>query len=375
MSEVEKEIEKIIGGPIGTAYEHKEPGDYGLCYNGINLLDIFTKMLPNEHKCFIERNIAMHHYTSQSGLYNILESKKLWFTDSKFLNDTSEGIYIYGLIKEVFNEFDTTEDFIKFRNCVYSLLKFLNEDFYYDEDPASSRYIDTLIDKNDVPHFFICSFCDDNDVLNMWNYYTKSDNNIGVNIKFMANDFKQNIGNYLEYKPSSWLNIKSGTAIKVLYDAELQKRFLRIMIETAYSFWKVSRLYVPIAYNLVIFLSMFRFAFKHPAFKNENEIRLVICISNNIFNEELIHQDQTERSLFADFEPNKQWLVKSEKVKLRPDKDGFIPYIAIPFDKDNVKQITASPNMKNYETIRFLLKKLGYSDDIKVTRSTIPWRS
>lgn len=75
------------------------------------------------------------------------------------------------------------------------------------------------------------------------------------------------------------------------------------------------------------------------------------------------------------YDNNKQWIEKSEKVKLRPTKDGFIPYLEIPFDKSDVKQITASPNMKNYETIHYLLKKLGYSDNINVTRSTIPWRS
>ena len=40
---------------------------------------------------------CIHHYTSPEGLEGILTKKEIWFSNTKFLNDSSENNYIYSL--------------------------------------------------------------------------------------------------------------------------------------------------------------------------------------------------------------------------------------------------------------------------------------
>lgn len=47
----------------------------------------------------MENTKPLYHYTSQRGLLGILESKKLWMTNILYLNDSSEFIYTWELVK------------------------------------------------------------------------------------------------------------------------------------------------------------------------------------------------------------------------------------------------------------------------------------
>ncbi len=46
----------------------------------------------------------VYHYTDASGLYGMLNNKKLWLTDYRFLNDTTEFSHIYNLLGDVRTE-------------------------------------------------------------------------------------------------------------------------------------------------------------------------------------------------------------------------------------------------------------------------------
>lgn len=44
---------------------------------------------------------SIYHYTDVGGLKGILESHKLWISHSYFMNDTSEILYTYHLLKGI----------------------------------------------------------------------------------------------------------------------------------------------------------------------------------------------------------------------------------------------------------------------------------
>ena len=233
-----------------------------------------------------------------------------------------------------------------YKNHVHDTILDISSQFFFNY----KNFNDFGFDKFTTPHYFICSFCQDDDILSMWNYYTKSDNNIGVNIEFETSDLVKHIVEYLKKNCIRYNNVR---ALRVLYEKKAQKKLIKDCVDITYYYWQNTTYKESAMQALAEQLVIIKSAFKHPAFENEREIRIVIEMSQQDFNKNM----------------------SDGKLLLRQAKSGFIPYINVNFDKENVKKINASPNMEAFQTIRFLLKKFGYKDDIKVTRSTIPWRS
>ena len=106
----------------------------------------------------------VYHYTSEKAAKNIIKGNTLRFTDRYFLNDYSEGKYIFELCKE------HLKDFMPESRLRTSFEKKLNERIAHGQ-------------KN---QFFVyqCSMTTDQDSLCMWNYYTNQDSIQGYNLKF-----------------------------------------------------------------------------------------------------------------------------------------------------------------------------------------------
>lgn len=108
----------------------------------------------------------IYHYTSVNAFCSILESSKLRFTNKKYLNDTTEGSYIFDLCKreaeslcrkraEAKEQFLTLCDKIKREKARYNILE-----------------------------AYQCSFSTTSDNLCLWNYYTHGDSVQGYNLGF-----------------------------------------------------------------------------------------------------------------------------------------------------------------------------------------------
>ena len=114
----------------------------------------YNKLINNQIEVpKIENKVHVYHYTSLEGLKGIVENCKIRFSNIAYLNDKEElitGIKSY-------------EKVIGYKGNINELLRAIEE---------MSRQI------------YVCSFSVEKDDLNLWNYYTKSNNSQGYNIKF-----------------------------------------------------------------------------------------------------------------------------------------------------------------------------------------------
>ena len=80
--------------------------------NCINKAEQDLKNILANEKTKYRGNI--YHYTSADGLRSIIQSRKLWFSSAKFLNDYSENNYIFTLLPKFpdkYNEAIIDENF------------------------------------------------------------------------------------------------------------------------------------------------------------------------------------------------------------------------------------------------------------------------
>lgn len=213
---------------------------------------IFEPFLSELEKC---PTPCIYHYTTDVGLWGILESGKLWLTDIFALNDPSEVQHGFDLATKILDE--------KAKNGPTET-KIFSEDFKNALNNGKLRRI---------AHFFVCSFSKNGDDLGQWRSY--SDNGRGYALCFDTAPI------------DAACTLASGRAtFPVGYsDDELRNIHIRI-IEKAYdlislprgkglsgdnivAYW--SQLHTNLAKH-VIHASLF---FKHEAYKNEQEYRFL----------------------------------------------------------------------------------------------------
>lgn len=267
-------------------------------------------------------NGTIHHYTSPSGLENILTNSKIWFSNTRFLNDSTENNYIYSLFPKY------SDNKSKYN---------LDKDFFKLIDSIAQQYLcrDFCIIDGDIlwaEHIFVSSFSKDPDNLILWNYYTKNADNIGYNITFQNDTFEMN--------PPFFKYIYG----EIIYNKKTQEELLDNLIIQYNNFYKSNK--SDIQSNIKIkrefikqfidIVELYNIFFKHPKYKDEKEYRWAIYDIKN----------------YAGLGP-----------KYRIHKGIFIPYIEIPFEKNQVLQVGVCPTT-NKELLKqsinlFLLSK-GY---------------
>lgn len=112
-------------------------------------------------------NNSLFHYTTFSGLTGILQSRQLWLTDHKYLNDPSEIQHGKNIIVKLINE--------SIKNNL-NLSRFINDKI---TDLIENKY-----------KAYITAFCEEGDYLPAWRYY--GDNGAGFSIGFNNKYFSRN---------------------------------------------------------------------------------------------------------------------------------------------------------------------------------------
>ena len=280
----------------------------------------------------------IYHYTSAEGLQGIIKDQKLWFSNTQFLNDSSENNYIYNLFPEYPDKYSEKLLDEKYFNLIREIANsYLQNDF-------------GKIDKSTwwAGHIFIASFSKDSDNLNLWNYYTKSQNCTGFNIEFQYAPFKIN---------SRVLDYIHG---EVIYDRQKQEKLLANIICKYNNVYKENKSKIekePIEQqefvkNFIDIIELHNIFFKHPAYKDEQEYR---CAIYNITN-------------YAGLLP-----------KTRIVNGIFVPYLEIPYDNESITAICSSPSnddiliKKSLEFLFFSTQKYN-SHNILLKESKIPKR-
>lgn len=268
------------------------------------------------------------HHTSADGLLGILRSRTVWATSLRSLNDRKEFTYGQRLFDRVLKSISD-----KMRPWEQ---RFLN--YHFPRDLSESMRLDSYV------------FCATQtpDSLNQWQHYSRSQ---GYAIGFRLNsglsanrDLDQAIVNdspwfHMVYKPKQQ-KARAETALRWILE-NLGDQPPRIVRQVGYNF-------------LASILS----SFKHPAFAAEFELRASV--------------DDFRR-----------------RVAFRPGVRGLVPYIPASFcspdqpDEINagtrVVAIMCAPGSQADQrddqlNVRRLLDSLGYTADVRVRRSKVPYR-
>lgn len=219
----------------------------------------------------------IYHYTSDNGLFGIIQSSSFHCTSIKFLNDPSENIYFNEILNEVL---DKNLDFEK----AHELL--------YDKGWRDSR--ESSYDK------YIISFSKNSDSLSMWNYYALGK---GYCIGFEINELIKSINLHHQN-----INIHEGeeysTAQFVIHEINIvydRKEQIGLVNKFAKEAIKLSKTYKEsqlekvnsqteeashhaememdhIGQTYTDQLLAYASAFKHSAYEREEEIRLMISV-------------------------------------------------------------------------------------------------
>ena len=293
--------------------------------------DILNKYRKEFYKSVEVLPKEIYHYTSSNALLSIIQNKQLWFTNSRFLNDTTENRYIYLLIDEYIeqnkNKFCATYcDEIKY------LCKILTKD--------ENEFCYNLFNEKNL---YVSSFSLNQDSLGLWNYYTKSAGAIGYNIIFDTEKF-------LKFSNDGSLIKQYG---KVIYNKNEQLLILDNLITNLYVRFKEigessidqNMLFQDFAY----LISEFSIFFKDESFKHEEEFRFVWESSKNAY--------------------------------IREYKNIFIPYLQYNIPIISILGITISPtNQSNIVELglKQLIQNYLYDSErnisYRIDKSNIPLR-
>lgn len=301
----------------------------------------------------IEKNsINQYHYTSPDAFLSIIKNDSVRFTDIRFLNDRSEGIYLVKLMCDYFKKYP--QKFPRTENAFNDLIK---ENTYSDIQNlkvTNVKYTPTLRVSN-VRHFVFC-MCAECDSLHMWNYYVNNGlyqgYNIGINIQQFLKTFtmgKNELDPFLVYYGN------------VLYNTKLQFKEL----ENIFTELEQEKNFCYISVKLKMYIDTFCAFFKNSKFSDEKEFRIVIEINDSKVNE---------------INKNSKNYIGSNNKDIKYDfciKNGIIvPFLTVKLIRDSFKRITISPIMESQitqESIRELLNANGYKG-CKVYQSIIPIR-
>lgn len=279
----------------------------------------------------------VNHYTSSQGLLGILKNQNLRFTEYSYLNDNTEGDFIFVVLED----------------CLYG-------DTYIDKEfkkailcQLDNSPFNEIFDLN-CKHYFLCCFSSNSDSLPMWNYYSKMPSKVGYNIQFRYEELFQDIGDACEKNDGLYFE-----GYKVMYSKEEQYKFLHNCLDYVYRIWREScnDFIIRVFLN---YLNSVRFAFKHFAFEPEQELRFVIKVDDKEYQSAL----QTENDL-------------SKLINFNDREGVLVPYLEIPFSNNSVNSIKLSPLIKEEnakESVRLLLNKLGYNRKVQIESSDIPLR-
>ena len=269
------------------------------------------------------------HYTSAVGLRSILESSVLWFTKWNCLNDTSEYKIVHSLIEDCLLEFEEDNDFVN-----------LIKDYNSFELATKNNGVRWNLEHN----IFILSFSSARDRLNMWNYYTKSTESDGYSIQFDNFPFTPNDENHL-------INISS-----VIYNENRQKEIVRELLQELYNSYKneelskggyderdmiMAHLYDSVVSNIGCLL-------KHPAFKDEEEVRAILHLKQG----------------------------SEKKIQYRTSKGIIVPYVAVSFDRNSISDVMLSPSLTNKNAIMGIRDFRNNQKCLfSISQSNIPFRN
>lgn len=281
---------------------------------------------------------VLYHYTNASGLLGIIESSRIWATDYRFLNDSSEIQYAVSLFHKIIEKrlLDTDDD--------------ITTEFF-------ERCLEKGIAFDGFPKCHMACFCEKDNLLNQWRVYTSAGG--GYAIGFQPKNFRVNDG-HEEIVTNNY------TILKIEYNEDKQKSLIEEVINLTLtclnqftkgqSVKEAEKIIEKCCHFVRVQTAEYLMSFKHPAFAVEEEWRL--ChLSGSPYD---------------------------KHIKYRDGQYGLTPYVNVnlcPKVGENahklpITRITHGPG-KDPEIIHSILKQMlssKFYSNVEVSGSKIPVR-
>ena len=153
----------------------------------------------------------LYHYTTAEGLLGMLQSRQLWATNVRFMNDTSEMAHGIELVRETFT---TIEPEVVRRSSIRKLAF-----------ESARTAIDAMVtDAEKFTKHFAVSFCSDGNLLSQWRGYGQLGGGFAVGFA------SQDVGRYAAEILSSYQGNPKDLAVflrKVEYKEDEQRDLVR----------------------------------------------------------------------------------------------------------------------------------------------------
>jgi Protein of unknown function (DUF2971) len=334
----------------------------------IKLQLLFNDLLSREQAESHRYPEQLYHYTDVEGLKGILDSGKIWATQTKYLNDSQEVSYGRQLALDVCRE-------ITHQGAVQII--------WLDR---VSQAISAGIPGGEP---YVACFCEHGDLLSQWRGYGRG--------------YGYSVGLRPRGKVYSRLPSKLCSLVQVVYDPETQRRIIRELVD-----------------RYLDSLSRFVAQFTNRAIASHCNSILQISLddehdvsklSSAEFLKEIVHVHLSQLSLELDsmfsrfkhvgFEEEKEWRLihynsavrGSQQVEYRPSNGVLVPYVELPLFWDEegepgmfqITQITCGPNsqpeaarasVEYYVTkLRAASNRQAVFDKVGVTNSKTPLKT
>jgi hypothetical protein len=267
-----------------------------------------------------------YHYCDEKGFSGILASRTLWASDANRMNDMQEVRWTRSLLDHLLSRRNDIPNFVA-----------KNARLFLDHGP-------------DV---FLFCFSSEEDLLSQWVRY--ADDGAGFAIGFDPHLIaKRRIPPDPAHRPDGE---KCDGIYPVTYERKRQEQALNQIIEHALPDCRsgddVTR--DKAMAHLWAAIGGFRPLYKHPGFREENEIRY-------IRNHRRVFNVMSEPDAFT------------KALKKRTRADGEVRYFETPFPANAIKEVWIGPTCgQNPRDVDNFMKKSGITAEIKV--SDIPYRS
>ncbi|MEG0034852.1 MAG: hypothetical protein RR571_02770 [Anaerorhabdus sp.] len=298
----------------------------------------------------------VYHYTSPEGLFQILGSRTLRFTDCQYLNDSMELSYPKEIFENTLKEvmFNQNE---KIDVTIEEITnKIFDKDVYVEEGQNDGN----IQSHQEECRYYILCASKNSDSSSMWNYFIKNSMyhgyNLGVEIEKFKEAFEQSVCN---------CNNTELLVGDVIYDEECLKREFHDKISQICANYKEKSSIIHGKYNGKRELDNFceklkkiydekKLFFKSSVFSSEEEYRFVIKTS-------------------CQFDTNDVF-----KLEFRVGTSGIItPFISWKFDlnaKENMFKIITFAPMIEFDLAKSSLKRFLATtvyNNIKIAKSSM----
>ena len=299
-----------------------------------------------------ESEKLVYHYTSAEGLKGIIESSSFHCTNSLFLNDSQESIFVINLVKKYINNYFKDETNTCVRASLGRILDFID-------------FVSPQIKETSSPYIF--SLSDEGDLLSQWRGYCKNGGySLGFSKSFLGNNAK--MYQAIQVKYISPEEAKDALSERLVTCCELIKKKLptldydpmtlndlsKILLTPGKSDEEIEQdkaalLKLITDLGLVVAGSIFNLMpeYKHSTFHEEKEFRLV------------------------------QFARDPKNIEFRCKGGILAPFLKCLIDLMALREIVIAPSSHSEQCelgLKLFLKKHGL-EHVAIKHSQIPYRS